>query len=443
MSSRRKFIQQASVLTTGGLVLSAIDNNAFAIFKNRIAPSDQVNVGVIGINGMGWSDLNAILKVPGTNLVALCDVDSNVLNKRMGELTKLNVNRSNVKTFGDYRKMLEMKDLDAVIIGTPDHWHCLQMVHACQAGKDVYVEKPVGNSIEECRIMVNAQKKYTRVVQAGQWQRSQQHFKDAVDFIATGQLGNIRTVKVWCYIGWKKPIPKIEDSTPPAGVDYDMWLGPAKKRPFNLNRFHFTFRWFWDYAGGLMTDWGVHLVDYALMGMKASVPNTISALGGNFADPESPQETPDTLCSLYQFEKFNMIWDHAIGIENGLFGREHGIAYIGDNGTLALDRGGWEVVEEKRSEKKVAVPRKPSVDNGLDKHMENFVNVIRSRKMEHLKCPIEDAAHVAIVSQMGNIAFRSGKKIDWNKTSGKFKDEEVNKKFLAAEYFNGYKLPKV
>src|SRR5687767_8902930 len=266
MSSRRKFLQQTSVLTTGGLVLSAIDNNVFTIFKNRLAPSDQVNIGVIGINGMGWSDLNAILKVPGSNLVALCDIDSNVLNKRMGELAKLNVNASNVKTFGDYRKMLELKDLDAVIIGTPDHWHCLQMVHACEAGKDVYVEKPVGNSIDECRIMVNAQKKYNRVVQAGQWQRSQQHFKDAVDFLATGQLGNIRTVKVWCYIGWKKPIPPVADSAPPPGVNYDLWLGPAKKRPFNANRFHFTFRWFWDYAGGLMTDWGVHLMDYALLG---------------------------------------------------------------------------------------------------------------------------------------------------------------------------------
>src|SRR5688572_20947688 len=290
MSSRRKFIKNISALTAGSLVLPAVDNKSFAIFKSGMMPSEQINVGVIGINGMGWSNLNAIVKVPGVNLVALCDIDKNVLAKRMGELSKINVDSTKVKNFEDYRKMLELKDLDAVIIGTPDHWHCLQMVHACEAGKDVYVEKPVGNSIDECRIMVNAQKKYNRVVQAGQWQRSQQHFKDAVDFLATGQLGNIRTVKVWCYIGWKKPIPPVADSAPPAGVDYDMWLGPATKRPFNLNRFHFTFRWFWDYAGGLMTDWGVHLIDYALMGMKASVPTTISSLGGNFADPESPQE---------------------------------------------------------------------------------------------------------------------------------------------------------
>ena len=443
MSSRKKFLCQVSALTAGTVLASSFGNDVFAIFRNRIAPSDQINIGVIGINGMGWSNLIAILKIPGVNLVALCDVDKNVMDKRMAELAKLNVDASKVKTFGDHRQLLDMKEVDAVIIATPDHWHCLQMVDACQAAKDIYVEKPVGNSIEECRIMVAAQKKYNRVVQAGQWQRSQQHFRDAVDFIGTGKLGNIRTVKAWCYLGWKKPIPLVADGPVPAGVDYDRWLGPAKKRPFNMNRFHFAFRWFWDYGGGLMTDWGVHLLDYALLGMNATVPKTISAAGGNFADPSSPQETPDTLCAVYEFDKFNLVWDHALGIDNGLFKKEHGIAFIGDNGTLVLERDGWEVIEEGRSANKVLVERKKPVDNGLQKHMENFVSVIRSRKTDDLRCSIEAASHVAIVSQMGNIAFRSGNKLYWNKLAGKFSDDKINKKYLAAPYHNGYKLPKV
>ncbi len=443
MSSRKKFLYQASAVTAGSMLASAFGNNVFAIFKNKVAPSDQINVGVIGINGMGWSDLKAILKVPGVNLVALCDVDKNVLDKRMAELAAMKVDASKVKTFADYRQLLDMKEVDAVIIGTPDHWHCLQMVDACQAGKEVYIEKPVGNSIEECRIMIAAQKKYNRVVQAGQWQRSQQHFKDAVDFIHGGELGNIRSVKVWCNVGWKKPIPFVADSNVPAGVDYNRWLGPATMRPFNANRFHFTFRWFWDYAGGLMTDWGVHLLDYALIGMKATTPVSISALGGNFADPTSPQETPDTMSALYQFDKFNLTWDHTIGIDGSLNKTSHGIAFIGDNGTLALDRSGWEVTEEPKSDKKAKVERRKQNDNGLDKHMENFVGVIRSRKMADLKCPIEEASHIAILSQMGNIAFRTGKKLNWDKTAGKFTDKAVNKKYLAAPYNNGYKLPKV
>ena len=443
MQSRKKFLYQASALTAGTIIASSFGNDVFAIFKNRIAPSDQLNVGVIGINGMGWSNLKAILKVPGLNLVALCDVDKNVLSKRMTELAAMNVDASKVKAVADHRQLLDMKEVDAVIIGTPDHWHCLQMVDACRAGKDVYVEKPVGNSIEECRIMMAAQKKYNRVVQAGQWQRSQQHFKDAIDFLHGGVLGNIRTVKVWCYVGWKKPISFVADSEVPAGVDYTRWLGPARMRPFNGNRFHFTFRWFWDYAGGLMTDWGVHLLDYALIGMKATVPQSISALGGNFADPSSPQETPDTMSALYQFDKFNLQWEHTIGIEGGMNKTSHGIAFVGDNGTLALDRSGWEVMEEPKSEKKAKVERKKSVDNGLDKHMENFVSVIRSGKMDELKCSIEEASHIAVLSQMGNIAFRTGKKLNWDKVKGRFTDDAVNKKYLAAPYHNGYTLPKI
>ncbi len=441
MANRRSFLQQSSALIGGGLLLSAFDNKSFSSFRKLVAPGDQVNIGAIGINGMGWANVNAALKVPGVNLVALCDVDKNVLDKRMADLVAMKVDTSKIKTYGDYRQLLDRKDIDAVIIGTPDHWHALIMIHACEAGKDVYVEKPVGNSIGECRAMVAAQKKYSRIVQGGQWQRSQQHFKDAVDFVYTGQLGNIRTVKVWCYQGWMKPDIVRPDSPPPPGVDYTQWLGPAPARTFNASRFHFNFRWFWDYAGGLMTDWGVHLVDYGLLGMKAGVPKTISALGGRFAYPDLYEETPDTLTTLYEFDTFNLVWDHAMGIDNGSYGRDHGIAYIGNNATLIVNRGGWEVIEEKQSKNKVAKPLAEVSDNGVEKHWVNFIDAVRSRKTENLHCPIEAGAHVATVAQMGNIAFRSGQKLTWDKAAGKFTDENINRQYLMKEYHNGYKLP--
>jgi len=441
MNSRRKFIYQTSALALGSLALQSFNSKNFS-FINKSA-SDTIKIGVIGIKGMGWSNTQSILKVPGTQIVALCDVDKSVLDERMTELQKKNIDTSKIKTYGDYRKLLENKDVDVVIIGTPDHWHALMMIDAVAAGKDVYVEKPVGNSIEECKAMVAAQKKYNRIVQAGQWQRSQQHFREAVEFVQSGKLGNIRTVKVCCYQGWMKPAPVVPDSAPPPGVDYKMWLGPAKTRPFNSSRFHFNFRWFWDYAGGLMTDWGVHLMDYALLGMKASLPKTVSALGGKFAYPELAQETPDTLTALYEFDGFNIIWDHAMGIDNGNYNRDHSIAFIGNYGTLVLSRGGWEVIEEKRSENKVLVPFKGRSDNGLDKHMENFVEVLRSRKQSDLNCSIEAGAHIATVCQIGNIAFRSGQKLVWDKAAGKFTDEKINQQYLMAPYHNGYKLPKI
>jgi predicted dehydrogenase len=443
MASRRKFIQNSAIIAGGTLLGSALDNQSFAIFKKSVAPSDQLNIGAIGVNGMGWADTTSALKISGVNLVAICDVDQNVINRRLDELNKKKVDTSKIKTYGDYRQLLDNKDVDAVVIGTPDHWHALIMMDACAAGKDVYCEKPVGNSIGECRMMVAAQQRYNKAVQVGQWQRSQQHFKDAVDYVQTGVLGNIRTVKVWCYQGWMKPGPIVPDTAPPAGVDYSMWLGPAPRRAFNSSRFHFNFRWFWDYAGGLMTDWGVHLLDYGLMGMNSPTPKSISALGGRFAYPDLYEETPDTLTTLYEFDHFNMVWDSAMGIDNGPYDRDHGIAYIGNNGTLILNRGGWEVIEEKGSKNKVSKPFAPSVDNGVDKHWENFVSVVKSRKFEDLHCPVQAAAHVATVAQMGNIAYRSGKKLEWDAAKEQFTDNAVNNEYFMKEYHNGYKLPKV
>ena len=431
MSNRRTFIQQSSVLTAGALLYP----------RPLVAPSDQINIGAIGLNGMGWADLQSALKVSGVNVVALCDIDRNVLDQRMKDLDGMKVDTSRIRRYGDYRKLLEQKDIDVVLIGTPDHWHALIMIAACQAGKDVYVEKPCGNSIGECRAMVAAQKKYNRIVQVGQWQRSQQHFKDAVDFVQSGQLGNIRTVKVWCYQGWMKPAPIVADSAPPAGVDYTMWLGPAPTRAFNASRFHFNFRWFWDYAGGLMTDWGVHLLDYGLIGMKAGVPKSVAALGGKFAYPDLAEETPDTLTTLYEFDGFNLVWDHAMGIDNGSYNRDHGIAYIGNNATLVLSRNGWEVMEEKGSKHKVAKALAPVSDNGVDRHWENFIAAVRSRKPETLHCPIGDGAHVATVAQLGNISFRSGQRLNWDAAAGKFTNDKINAEYLMKEYHNGYRLP--
>jgi predicted dehydrogenase len=441
MDSRRSFIRKAGILAGTSALASAFQQPAFGSFSRKMAPGDRINIAAIGINGMGWADLQSALKQPGVQVVMLCDIDKNVLDRRLADLAKQNVDISKIKTTGDYRHVLDNKDVDVVIIGTPDHWHALIMMEACAAGKDVYVEKPVGNSIGECRAMVAAQKKYNRAVQGGQWQRSQKHFQDALDFINTNQLGNIRTVKVWCYQDWMKPGPVVPNSAPPPGVDYKTWLGPAPAREFNSSRFHFNFRWFWDYAGGLMTDWGVHLLDYGLLGMKAGNPKTIAALGGDFAYPDLYQETPDTLTTLYEFDHFNLVWDSAMGIGNGSYGRDHGIAYIGNNATLVLSRGGWEVIDEKLNKNKIEKPLAKPSDNGLDNHWKNFIEVVRSRKMEDLHCPIEAGAHVATVAQLGNISYRSGKRLSW--VNDKFTDESVNSEYLMKTYHNGYSLPKI
>jgi len=443
MASRKKFIQHAA-LALGGSLLSGTSKAASSFLpKSFFEASNQINIGVIGINGMGWANTLAAMELSNVKLIAVCDIDENVIAKRLTELSQKGKDISTIKKYTDYRNLIDNKDIDVVIIGTPDHWHALMMIHACEAGKDVYVEKPVGNSIEECRRMVAAQTRYGKVVQAGQWQRSQQHFADAIAMVHSGKLGNIRTVKVWCYQGWMRPQPIVPDAAVPKGVDYQQWLGPAPIRRFNSSRFHFHFRWFWDYAGGLMTDWGVHLLDYALLGMKATVPKSIDGLGGKFAYPELAEETPDTLTTLYEFDGFNLVWDSAMGIDNGSYGRDHGIAFIGNNGTLVLNRGGWEVIEEKQSKNKVSEPLHKSEDNGLQKHWANFIEVVQSRKVEKLHCSIQDGAAVATVAQMGNISYRSGKKLYWDASKSAFTDENINANYLLKPYYNGYRLPKI
>ncbi|WP_199140597.1 Gfo/Idh/MocA family protein [Pedobacter sp. ASV12] len=435
---RRTFIHTGSLFLASTGLANLLPLNAFSMGQGK---ADKIRIGVIGINGMGWSNLTALLKDPRAQCVALCDVDQNVLDRRVAELAKNNIT---VSTSNDYQKILENKHVDAVVIGTPDHWHCKIMVDALAAGKDVYVEKPAGNSIAECNEMVAAQQRYNKVVQVGQWQRSQKHFADAIAYVHSGKLGNVRLVKAWAYQGWMKAIPVASDTAVPTGVDYNKWLGPATMRPFNPNRFHFNFRWFWDYAGGLMTDWGVHMIDYALMGMKATTPKSIVATGGKFAYPDDASETPDTLTAIYEFNGFNLQWEQATGIDGGPYGRTHGVAFIGNNGTLVLNRQGWEVIPEKDGgkDKIEAVPLQKSVDNGLQLHTQNFLDVIQSRKLEDLKAPIQAGAHVANICQMGNIAYRTGKKIYWDASKGKFTDSTANK-YLAAQYHNGYKMPKV
>ena len=442
MSTSRNFLQNAGLLTGGSVLASALGNESFAYFKNNIMPSDRVNIGVIGLNGMGWANAATAMRLPGVVIAALCDIDTTVIDGRIAELKSKNVDTSKIAIYSDYRKLLENKDVDVVIIGTPDHWHALQMIHACQAGKDIYVEKPVGNSIVECNAMVAAQEKYGRAVQAGQWQRSQKHFGDAVDFVHTGKLGAIRNVKVWCY-SQSTPMQPKPDAPIPAGVDYKTWLGPAQLRPYNRNRFHYSFRWFWDYAGGLMTDWGVHLLDYALLGMKATAPNTISAVGGKYADPNAASETPDMLNVLYGFDKFSVSWEQTMGITNGNYGRDHGVAFQGDNGTLVLNREGWEVLQESRSANKIIVPLNRSVDNGVEKHWINFLEVVKSRDFSKLHCSIQEGAKVATICQMGNIAHRSGKQLQWDHAKKQFTDAAVNAKYLSAVYHNGYSIPKI
>jgi predicted dehydrogenase len=444
--SRRHFIEGASLAALG---LGVARPRAVAAEEKPAAPSERVRFGVIGCKGMGWADMHSALKTKGVECVALADVDQSVLDERAKDA--LEAGGQTPRLYKDYRKLLEDRTIDAVIIGTPDHWHCLMLVDALAAGKHVYVEKPLANSIEEARAMLAAARRAGKIVQVGQWQRSTPQYEQARKLVRSGVLGNIRLVKTWAYQGWMKPVPVKPDSAAPAGVDYDMWLGPAPRRPFNPNRFHFTFRWFWDYAGGLMTDWGVHEIDVALWVMDVKAPRSVMAAGGKLAYPDDASETPDTLQAVFEYDRFNMLWEHATGIDGGNYGRTEGIAFVGNNGTLVVNRGGLELVPETtdaedgvRRYRMEAVPsyEPPRDVSGLDLHTRNFVEAIRKNDPSMLTCGIESGSVAAINAHMGNVAYKVGRKVYWDAAAGAFKGDAEANALVAPAYHNGWTRPK-
>jgi predicted dehydrogenase len=435
--NRRFFLRNAGITALGTGIIAAVPMEVLAALRKKVSPSAIIRVGLIGCRGMGWANLTSMLKISEVTCGALCDIDDEVLAQRKTELEKINIKPLLYK---DHRKLLDNKEIDVVIIATPDHWHCVQLIDACAAGKDALVEKPAANSIAEATAMVNAVKQHGRIVQVNQWQRSQQHFKDAVAFVQSGKLGKIFFTKTWMHRSGSTALPILPNEAVPAGVDYERWLGPAPKIDFNKNRFHYEFRWFWDYAGGLMTDWGVHLLDVALWAMKAGNPLTVMSTGGKYAFPADARETPDTQLALFQFNNFQLSWEHAMGMGNGYYGQNHGIAFMGENGTLVVSRSGWEVRPEKIKDapKMDAVAWQASSDKGLDKHTVNFIEAVKSRNPQLLNCPIEAGATVAQICHMGNIAYRTGQKLNWNNNS--FDNKKANK-LIAPKYHNGWKWP--
>lgn len=449
ITTRRQFFGNSLKIAAGAGMLSLAPAGVSCtnLFNNKIV------VGLIGCRGMGFSDLREFIAREEVEVKALCDVDKSVLEERATNVEKmladkeaagLKVAFKKPDLYEDYRKLLEDKEIDAVVIGTPDHWHTLMAIDAMDAGKHIYVEKPLANTLYENMLVAKAAKKYKKVVQVGQWQRSDQHWQDAMDYVHSGVLGQIRLVKSWAYMNWFRVKPQ-GDAQVPDGVNYDLWLGPAAKRPFNPNRFHFNFRWYWDYAGGLMTDWGVHMLDFALEGMKAGRPKSIMSSGGMFAHPPDTMETPDTQQTIFEFNKFNLLWEDAVGIEEGPYGRQHGVAFMGDWGTLVVDRSGWEVIPEtnyKPKEKIIeAVPFTKGLDNGLKEHVKNFISCVKSGN-RNTNANVDIGANVAMVGHMGNIAYRVGEKIYWDDEQKKFNNAKANE-LISPAYREPWKLPTI
>jgi len=421
MTTRRDFLRTG---LAGGAFLALPASTYQAAFAADVPPSEKIRLASIGVGNQGTGNLKGFIK----NAVAVCDVDSTFLAAAAGLVEKAG---TTPKTFSDYRKVLESKDIDAVIITTPDHWHALMTVHACEAGKDVYCEKPLTLTIAEGKAMIAAARKNKRIVQTGSQQRSDARFRQACELVRNGAIGKVQTVKVGLPApNWvdraKMPVP---DSDAPATLDFDKWIGPAPLVKYNKNKVHYLFRFFWDYSGGQQTNFGAHHLDIAQwgLGMDESGPSTIE--GTATFNANKWFETPETAKITYTYAN-----GVTINCTLGKGGHPGGATFEGDKGTVFVDRG-------KITASDPAILKFSGGDVKLyvsNNHHQNWLECIKTRKL-----PIADVAighRSATVCHLGNIALRTGKKITWDPAKEEIVGDADAAKLTTKEYRKGYEL---
>jgi predicted dehydrogenase len=434
-SSPRPSAARRDFLKTGAAALTA------SFFPGAAkGANDKVNIAFIGTGAMGSGNIGYASKVPGFQITHVCDVYQTNLEKAQA-LARRNGFES-VKAVRDFREILADKSVDAVCISAPDHWHPYMTVEACKAGKDVYVEKPACVYVEEGQKMVQAARKYNRVVQAGTMQRSGAFFQKAREIVKSGDLGDVTFVRTFQSslakkAGWGKPA----DAEPPAGLDWDLWLGPAPKRPFNLNRWGIapgrwsTFRYFWDYAGGAMTDWGVHLLDIVQFAYDEAMPKAITAQGGKFFVDDNV-ETPDTMLATFYYPGFIGNYESRTCNPMQMYGDNYGTAFHGTNATLFVNRGGYKIFPNEKGAQPTEDHSKAMTPMNVP-HWENFIACIRSRQRP--TSDIETCVRTTATCLLANISMRNRIWLDWDDKTFTVKQPEA-KKHLKLHYRSPWKL---
>ncbi|MGA2329307.1 MAG: Gfo/Idh/MocA family oxidoreductase [Bryobacteraceae bacterium] len=440
---------------------------AAPLVGNVRGANDRIVVGQIGLGARGNYEIDVCLRMPDVGIAAVCDVFEPVVDqavKRIG---------GGVAGYTDFRRVLERKDIDAVFVSTPDHWHAIPTILACQSGKDVYCEKPLSHTVEEGRRMVAAARAHHRVVQTGSQQRSAPHYRKVVELIRGGYIGKVSAVDCWNMTNEAPDgIGNPPDGAPPTGLNWDMYLGPAPRVPYNPNRFVWNYRWFWDYSNGMLTDWGAHHLDIIHWAMGVDAPAAVYATGGKFVLKDN-RETPDTLLAVWEYPGFTVSYtNHAVNarkIEN----RSYGIRFCGTLGTLVVDRSSYEVVPEtaasagllmpdavdrllaslrgeqlpraRRSSEPLCAPlaeTKISIDpSAQEAHVRDFLECIRSRR--NPVADVEIGHRSATACLLGAIAYKVGRRIRWDGRSERILDDAQAERLLTKQYRAPWHLPSV
>lgn len=459
--SRREFLRVGARSAAGAAAATA-SLGRWSSAQNKVAPSDRVRVAIVGLRARGESHIKGYAALPNVEIVALCDIDDKVLTDHTARVRKLG---HNPKTYTDIRKLLDDKSIDAISLAVPHHWHALMTIWACQAGKDVYVEKPCSHNLWEGGQMVRAAAKYNRIVQHGTQTRSNVGVIEAMKKIREENvLGEVYLSRGLCF-KWRDTIGHTPVSPVPTGVDYDLWTGPAPLLPFTKNHFHYNWHWFWNYGNGDLGNQGIHQLDLARWGLGLGLPNKISAIGGHVMFDDD-QETPNIVnCAfeytrpnkkpiLLEFEVRHWMTNHEAGIgaarpadaalatsvSGGLGPAEGnynsvGNIFYGSEGYLAIDNvTGWKTYLGRDQH------AGPSGPDGPEDHFANFIACVVSRKKQDLNAPIEEGHYTSGLAHLANASYRLGRTLNFDPSTELVqKDDEANQLLRGA--LRGYRKP--
>jgi predicted dehydrogenase len=421
-----------------------------ASYSRIMGANERLRIGFIGCGLIGLRHIADFKKLPEAELVAVSDIYDPRIERGQADC-----GGPQVKGYKDFRKLLDDKNVDAVIISTPDHWHCLQTIMACAAGKDVYVEKPMTLFVKEGRWMTSAARKYDRIVQVGTQGRSGPHLKEVIPLVRGGHIGKITSVRIGAFRNIMPGFGKTPVSDPPTGLDYDMWLGPAPKKPYTEHRCLYHFRWFWDYSGGQMTNLGAHDIDFVHYLLQVKGPTAVYSSGGRFA-LEDDGETPDTQDAILDYPGFTVV----ISLREASAGRQRGgNEFFGTKGSMMVGRGGYEVFPDMNISatrqippwsnppghpKIDDIPRTPRTEvrksgdmsgEPMGAHAQHFIDCVKSRKRP--VADVEDGHQVNTACHLANMSMKLGRKLRWDPE----KEEIIGDKEASAMLVRPYRKP--
>ncbi len=438
--SRRQFLGTVAG-AAGGLSVSLPASS----YAKVLGANNRVRVAVIGIRGMGYGHIQGYSALDNVEVAAICDVDENIIAEKMRQMEKEGIPAP--RTYVDLRKLYEDPSIDAVSIATPNHWHSLAAYWAVQAGKHATVEKPGTHNLFEGRQLIKAARKYNRMIQHHAERRSSTGFKSAMKFLHEGGLGEVYLAKGMCY-KWRNTIGREKEAPVPPGVHYDLWLGPAPKRPFSPNRFHYNWHWHWEYGNGDIGNQGAHQVDIARWGLGVAWPIRISAMGGHFMFDDD-QETPNTLISVFefpspdgngdkkkimQFEVRHWVTNHEGGIGEGA-SNTIGNLFYGSEGYMVIDLGGnWRTYMGRE--------REPGPTGRGDGDMfANFTDAIRADDRSMLEGDIVEGHRTCGLIHMANISYRLGRTLNFDPRTERFIDDDEANAMQTRKYRHPYVIP--